>query len=110
MKAGLIQQVKRGVYVITNEGQMVLRENPNVDNDLLRAYPSFLAWDTASKGLFITTAGFSDGAKSFAEKQRIALVDGRQLTRLMIEYGLGLSTVATYEIKRLDSDFFSDDE
>jgi len=64
----------------------------------------------ASKGLFITTAKFSDGAKTSAEKQRIVLVDGRQLTRLMIEYGLGVSTVATYEIKRLDSDFFSDDE
>lgn len=63
-----------------------------------------------TKGLFITTARFTKEAQESARRQNIVLVDGPQLTRLMIEYGLGVSTVATYEIKKLDSDFFSDDE
>lgn len=63
----------------------------------------------ASKGLFITTAKFSEGAKDSAEKQHIVLVDGARLTKLMIEYNLGVSSVATYEIKSIDSDFFSDE-
>ena len=63
----------------------------------------------ASKGLFITTAKFSDGARDSAEKQHIVLVDGDRLTKLMIEYDLGVSSVATYEIKSIDSDFFSDE-
>lgn len=63
-----------------------------------------------TKGLFITTARFTKEAQESARRQNIVLVDGAQLTRLMIEYGLGVSTVATYEIKKLDSDFFSDDE
>lgn len=63
-----------------------------------------------TKGLFITTARFSKEAQESARRQNIVLVDGGQLTRLMIEYGLGVSTVATYEIKRLDSDFFNDEE
>ena len=63
-----------------------------------------------TKGLFITTARFTKEAQESARRQNIVLVDGSQLTRLMIEYGLGVSTVATYEIKKLDSDFFSDDE
>lgn len=63
-----------------------------------------------TKGLFITTARFTKEAEGSARRQNIVLVDGHQLTRLMIEYGLGVSTVASYEIKRLDSDFFNDAE
>ena len=63
-----------------------------------------------TKGLFITTAHFTKEAQESAQRQNIVLVDGTQLTKLMIEYGLGVSTVATYEIKRLDSDFFSEDD
>lgn len=63
----------------------------------------------AEKGLFITTAQFSDGARASAEKQHIVLVDGQRLTKLMIEYNLGVSPVARYEIKSIDSDFFDID-
>ena len=71
-----------------------------------------LAGQGASKGMFITTAQFSKEAVSFASKQlhsKIVLVDGKQLTKLMIDYDLGVSTVATYTIKRIDSDFFNED-
>ena len=64
----------------------------------------------ASKGLFITTAKFSDGAKTSAERQRIVLVDGNRLTKLMVEYNVGVSTVAKYEIKAIDSDFFNNEK
>lgn len=60
------------------------------------------------KGLFITTAKFSQGAREFADAQHIILVDGRRLTELMIEYDLGVSTQKTYKIKRIDSDYFGD--
>ncbi len=63
----------------------------------------------ASKGLFITTARFSDPAKESAEKQHIVLVDGDRLTRLMIEYNLGVSAVASYQIKSIDTDFFNEE-
>ena len=38
------------------------------------------------------------------------LVDGDKLAELMIDYGVGVSTIQTYEIKRLDSDFFAEQE
>lgn len=60
------------------------------------------------KGLFITTAKFSPKAKDFANAQHIILVDGQRLTELMIEYGVGVSTQKAYLIKRVDSDYFSD--
>ena len=60
------------------------------------------------KGLFITTAKFSKGAREFADAQHIILVDGRKLTELMIEYNLGVSVQKIYSIKRIDSDYFLD--
>ena len=64
----------------------------------------------ASKGLFITTAKFSEGARASADKQHIVLVDGERLTKLMIKHNLGVSTFHTYEIKKLDTDFFNEDD
>lgn len=67
----------------------------------------------ANKGLFITTSRFSKAAKEYVDKQKnanIVLVDGNMLTKLMIDYGLGVSTVHSYEIKRVDSDYFNDEE
>ena len=60
------------------------------------------------KGLFITTAKFSPKARDFANAQHIILVDGKRLTELMIEYGVGVSTQKAYLIKRVDRDYFSD--
>ncbi len=63
----------------------------------------------AHKGLFITTARFSSSAEEYASRQHIVLVDGVLLTRLMIEYDLGVSTTQTYSIKEVDHDFFDED-
>lgn len=71
-----------------------------------------LAGQGATKGIFFTTAHFSKEAWDFANKQlhqKIVLVDGEQLTKLMIEYDLGVSAVETFVIKRMDYDFFNDE-
>lgn len=62
------------------------------------------------RGLFITTAKFSAQAVEFAEAQHIILVDGRHLSELMIEYNLGVTTQKTYLIKRVDTDYFSEED
>ena len=64
----------------------------------------------SGKGLFITTAKFTSGAIQCAKDNHIVLVDGDKLAELMIDYGVGVSTIQTYEIKRLDSDFFIEQE
>ena len=78
----------------------------------IQKFVGALAGQGASKGLFITTAKFTKEARQYAEKQhttKVVLVDGTTLAKLMIEYDLGVSTEAIYEIKRIDSDFFVDD-
>ena len=64
----------------------------------------------ASKGVFITTASFTDGAKKCARevKSKIVLIDGVQLCKYMIEYNLGVSSRQVYEIKQLDRDYFEE--
>lgn len=77
----------------------------------LQKFVGALTGQGATKGAFITTAGFSKAAIEYVNKQhtcKIALVDGQALATLMIEYNLGVSIENTYQIKRVDLDYFSD--
>lgn len=76
----------------------------------IQKFAGALHENNASKGLFITTAKFSSDARDSAKKNNIILVDGEKLASLMIEYDFGVSTERVYKIKRIDSDFFSDNE
>lgn len=74
----------------------------------IQKFAGALQEQKAQKGLFISTASFSAGAKKSAEAAGIVLVDGKQLTKLMIKFGLGVSVEHVYEVKKLDLDFFVD--
>jgi len=65
----------------------------------------------ASKGVFVTTSTFSKHAIDYARglQQRVILIDGSQLTELMIEFGVGVRTSRAIEVKRVDEDFFVDE-
>jgi restriction system protein len=69
-----------------------------------------MAW--TSKGVFITTSDFSPQAREFAEgaSPRIILISGWQLAELMIEHDVGVTVEQSYEIKRIDLDYFVQDE
>ena len=66
----------------------------------------------ASKGVFVTTSTFSAQAAEFVRhlSQRVVLIDGRQLADLMIEHGVGVRVSRALEFKRLDEDFFAEDD
>ena len=61
-----------------------------------------------TKGVFVTTADFTRTARNYVARspKRIVLIDGPELARLMVRYGIGVRTRATYEIKRVDEDYF----
>ena len=68
------------------------------------------AMNKVSRGVFITTSTFSHDAIEYAKSYSnatIVLVDGQKLARLMIRYGVGVNVEHTYEVKRLDSDYFA---
>jgi restriction system protein len=65
----------------------------------------------ARKGIFITTASFSADARAYVNNIdfKVVLIDGKRLADLMIDYDIGLTNVLTYQLKRIDSDYFSED-
>jgi restriction system protein len=66
----------------------------------------------ATKGVFVTTSSFSQQAIEFAThlSQRVILIDGERFTDLMIEHNVGVRVSRAVEFKRLDEDFFSEEE
>lgn len=77
----------------------------------VQAFAGALDMQRAKKGVFITTSKFSADAVEFVSliEKRIVLIDGETLTNLMVEYGLGVTTKRTIDIKALDSDYFLED-
>jgi restriction system protein len=75
----------------------------------IQAFVGALEVTKTSKGVFITTARFSREAESYVERlrQRVVLIDGEQLADLMIEHGVGVTTARSYQIKRIDEDYFN---
>ncbi len=61
-----------------------------------------------TKGVFVTTAGFTRAAKDYVARspKRIVLIDGAELARLMVRHGIGVRTRTLHEIKRIDEDYF----
>lgn len=87
-----------------------------VGNDVgvgpLRNFAGALVAAGTSKGVFVTTASFTSGARDFVGKspQRIVLIDGRELARLMVSHGVGVRVKTTYQIKRIDEDYFDSED
>ncbi|MEN8679491.1 MAG: restriction endonuclease, partial [Akkermansiaceae bacterium] len=74
----------------------------------VQSFVGALAGKQASKGVFITTSDFKKTAIEYAQNvpQKVILINGTRLSDLMIEHNVGVSTVETLEIKRVDSDYF----
>lgn len=107
---GIIHEDKLGFNLIYIQAK---RWKPDVTigkPELQKFAGAMMGPPKVEKGLFITTAKFSPKAKEYANAQHIILVDGKKLTELMIEHGVGVSSQKAYLIKRVDSDYFSDNE
>jgi restriction system protein len=76
----------------------------------VQKFAGALQGQRARKGIFITTSDFSKDAHDYVARidAKIVLLDGKALSRLMIDFGVGVTTVATYEVKKIDSDYFAD--
>jgi len=61
-----------------------------------------------TKGIFVTTSSFDDGAikKAHDAQHKIILIDGSKFVDLMHQYGVGVQVRNIYEVKEIDEDFF----
>ncbi len=106
---GVIKEDKLGlgeIYIQAkrwDEGQVGSKD--------IQAFVGALQGKKAHKGVFITTSGFSKPAEEYARsvQDKVILINGPKLADLLIEHGVGVSTVASYEIKKIDSDYFAEE-
>ena len=104
---GVIDEDTLGLDRIYVQAKRYAADNP-IGSGAIRDFFGSLDRFKANKGLFVTTSGFTTAARETADmlSKRIVLMDGRLLARQMIRFGVGCRVEETYEIKKIDEDFF----
>jgi restriction system protein len=102
---GIIKEDKLGLDTIYIQAK---RWDNTVPVSAVRDFAGSLLSKKARKGVFITTSSFPQSAYDFVGSidPKIILIDGEQLTRMMIEYNVAVAKSKAYEIKRIDNDYF----
>lgn len=107
---GTIKEDKLGLDVIYIQAKRWQPGNV-IGRPELQKFVGALAGQGAKKGIFITTSSFTKDALEYSPKNetKIVLIDGEQLAQYMIDYNLGVTLVNSYEVKRIDNDYFEED-
>lgn len=107
---GVISEDKLGLDMIYIQAKKWEAGN-SVTRPEIQKFVGALQGKRAKKGVFITTANFTNGAKEYADmvETRVILIDGQKLANLMIDHNVGVSLKDSYLIKKIDSDYFEDE-
>jgi len=105
---GIIKEDKLGLDIVYIQAKR-WDNNPVGRPDVMQ-FAGALQAQRANKGIFITTSRFTDDARSYVSQigSKIVLIDGEQLTNLMIEHDVGVSTISMYPVKKIDTDYFDE--
>lgn len=104
---GIIKEDPLGLDIIYLQAK---RWEGTVGRPEIQKFAGALQGQRARKGIFITTSNFSSDALEYTSRieTKIILIDGLRLAKLMFEHGVGVATASCYEVKRIDSDYFTD--
>ena len=105
---GIINEDRLGLDVIYIQAK---KWDGSVGRPEIQKFVGALHGKRAKKGVFITTGVFSADANEYVQKiePKVVLIDGRQLADLMIDFNVGVTPITSYETKRIDSDYFSEE-
>ena len=105
---GIIKEDRLGLDTIYIQAK---KWEQTVSRPEIQKFAGALQGVRARKGIFITTSDFSKEAVEYSARidSKIVLIDGEQLWNLMVDFGIGVSTTATYEVKRIDNDYFGEE-
>jgi len=105
---GIIKEDRLGLDTIYIQAK---RWENTVSRPEIQKFAGALQGQQAKKGVFITTSTFSKGAHEYASiiDSKLVLIDGERLSQLMIDYDIGVSKIKSYELKKVDTDYFSED-
>lgn len=107
---GVIRQDALGIERVYVQAKRYAANN-TVGSPAIREFVGALTGVGASGGVFITTSSFSPDALKYVERlsPRVILIDGKELGRLMVEYGVGVTVTQTLKVSDLDENFFDDE-
>ena len=105
---GIIKEDRLGLETIYLQAK---RWEAVVGRPEIQKFVGALHGQRAKKGVFITTSRFSEEALDYVGQidPKVVLLDGADLVQLMIDHGVGVSSAETYEVKKVDTDFFIED-
>lgn len=105
---GIIKEDRLGLDIIYLQAK---RWTQTVGRPEIQKFAGALQGFRAKKGIFITTSDFSREAVDYASRidSKLVLIDGEMLWNLMIDFEIGVTKTATYEIKRVDQDYFDEE-
>lgn len=106
---GIINQDPLGTSTVYLQVKRYAEKNV-IGRPAIQAFYGALASVNADRGVFITTSSFSKGAQKFARNQGIVLINGIQLTELMLEYRVGVEKAQEYTVYQIDHDQFETED
>ena len=104
---GIIKEDRLGLDTIFIQAK---RWQGTVGRPEIQKFVGALQGQRAKKGVFITTSGYTAEASDYVSRidTKVVLIDGQQLSGLMIDFDVGVSVAAAYLVKRVDSDYFEE--
>jgi restriction system protein len=104
---GVIREDRLGLDVVYMQAKRYALTN-TVQIAEVREFIGSLDNKRASKGVFVTTSRFVKSAyeEVRSSTRRVALIDGTELARLMVEHDVGVRPKSTYIVKEIDEDYF----
>jgi restriction system protein len=105
---GIIKEDRLGLDVVYIQAKRW--DNTSVGRPDVMQFAEALQAQKTNKGIFITTSRFTEDARNYVSQigSKIVLIDGEQLTNLMIDNDAGVSTISLYPVKKIDADYFDD--
>jgi restriction system protein len=106
---GIIHEDALGLDAVYIQAKRYAPEN-KVSRPAIQQFVGSLTGEGATKGVFVTTSGFSAEARDYLRRvqHRIVLIDGPELARRMIRHGVGVRVRETVTIKGIDADYFDE--
>lgn len=103
---GIIKEDKLGFDIIYLQAK---RWERTIGRPEIQQFAGALDGQRAKKGVFITTAAFTKEARDYVRTidKKIVLIDGQELAQLMVDHNVGVTIDTSYELKKIDSDYFS---
>lgn len=104
---GIIDEDRLGLDVIYIQAKKWKMEQ-SIGRPEIQKFVGALAGKRAKKGIFITTSRFTPDAQKYVNEidAKVILIDGNKLAEFMIDYGVGVTEIASYKILKLDADYF----